>query len=171
MRYNFPSSIHFSWGESDKISEHVKKFNPSRIIIVTDSDLVRIGLLEHIMNHLREAGQEFIIYKGVQPNPTVSDVEDGHQIYLENDCDMIVAIGGGSPMDAAKGILVLVNHQGGIEDYFRGASNPRPITGNMPPFIAIPTTSGTGSETSRGAVITDNTNRKRVLSSSHLLPI
>ena len=170
MRYNFPSSIHFSWGESDKISEHVKKFNPSRILIVTDPDLVRIGLLEHIMNHLRKAGQEFIIYTGVQPNPTVSDVEDGHQIYLDNDCDMIVAIGGGSPMDAAKGILVLVNHQGRIEDYFRGASNPLPIKDDIPPFIAIPTTSGTGSETSRGAVITDNTKRKRVLSSRHLLP-
>ena len=170
MRYNFPSSIHFSWGESDKISEHVKKFNPSRVLIVTDPDLVKIGLLEHIMDHLREAGHEFIIYEGVQPNPTITDVEDGHQIYLENDCDMIVAIGGGSPMDAAKGILVLANHQGKIEDYFSGASNLLPVTGEVPPFIAIPTTSGTGSETSRGAIITDKTNRKRALSNSHLLP-
>jgi 4-hydroxybutyrate dehydrogenase len=139
-------------------------------LIVTDEGLEKTGILRQVTERLEKKGSDYAAFKGVHPNPTEADVANGLKVYREEGCDSVIALGGGSPMDAAKAILTMVNHPGELELYYVGAPGRRMITGEIPPFIAIPTTSGTGSETSRGAIITDSTNRKRSVSSPRLLP-
>lgn len=170
MVYNFPPSIYFSWGEAENLANHVRALNIEKILVVTDDGIRKAGILCMIEEELAKGKLESVVFDGVQPNPTHENVTEGLSIYRENSCDSILALGGGSPIDAAKGILLMVNHTGDLSRYFRGASDPLTITDNMPPFIAVPTTSGTGSETSRGAIITDESNRKRSIGSAYLLP-
>jgi 4-hydroxybutyrate dehydrogenase len=170
MVYNFPSSIYFKWGETNNIVNHVKAVKSGKILVVTDKGIRKVGIINDVEERLSQANIDYFIFDDVQPNPTNINVMDGLSAYKENSCDSILAIGGGSPIDAAKGILLMVNHKGKLSQYYRGASDPLPITDEMPPFIAVPTTAGTGSETSRGAIITDETNRKRSIGSQYLLP-
>jgi 4-hydroxybutyrate dehydrogenase len=170
ITYNFPASIIFSWGEAEKIADHVKSIDALKPLIVTDEGLEKTGILRQVTERLEQKGSGYAIFKGVHANPTETDVANGLKVYREEGCDSVIALGGGSPMDAAKAILTMVNHPGELELYYVGAPGRRMITGEIPPFIAIPTTSGTGSETSRGAIITDSTNRKRSVSSPRLLP-
>ena len=168
--YNFPASIIFGWGEAEKIADHAKSIEASKPLIVTDEGLEKTGILRQVSGRLEQKGSGYAVFKGVHPNPTEADVADGLKAYREEGCDSVIALGGGSPMDAAKAILAMVNHPGGLEQYYVGAPGRLMITAEIPPFIAIPTTSGTGSETSRGAIITDSGNRKRSVSSPRLLP-
>jgi 4-hydroxybutyrate dehydrogenase len=171
ITYNFPASIIFGWDECEKISKHVESIKASKPLIVTDEGIEKAGILRRISESLEEKGTRYTVFNGVHPNPTEKDVEDGLRSYREGKCDSIIALGGGSPMDAAKAILTMVNHPGKLEQYYVGAPGRLMITDKIPPFIAIPTTSGTGSETSRGAIITDSHNRKRAVSSPNLLPM
>ena len=170
ITYNFPASIIFSWGEAEKITDHVKAIEASNPLIVTDEGLEKTGILKQIQEHLEKTKTSYAVFKDVHPNPTEADVTNGLKVYRNERCDSVIALGGSSPMDAAKGILTMVNNPGELKLYYVGTPNRHMITEKIPPFIAIPTTSGTGSETSRGAIITDSTNRKRVISSPHLLP-
>jgi 4-hydroxybutyrate dehydrogenase len=170
ITYNFPASIIFGWSEAEKIADHAKSIDALKPLIVTDEGLEKTGILRQVTERLEKKGSGYAAFKGVHPNPTEADVANGLKVYREEGCDSVIALGGGSPMDAAKAILTMVNHPGELELYYVGAPGRRMITGEIPPFIAIPTTSGTGSETSRGAIITDSTNRKRSVSSPRLLP-
>jgi alcohol dehydrogenase class IV len=169
MSYNFPGSINFSWGESEKIVEHVNKIGMKKPLIVTDKGIIRIGLIQGIKKKLNAEKIEFAIYGGINPNPTEADVMGGVDFYQDQGCDSVIAVGGGSPIDGARGILTMVSHPGMLHEYYVGAVNRR-IIHEVPPFIAIPTTSGTGSEASTGGIITDSDNRKRAFSSPKLLP-
>ena len=171
MIYNFPESIHFGWGEAKNIGRLAKGLGFTRALIVTDEGVERVGLLDGVKTSLKGEDISFEVYNGVQPNPTDLNVEEGVKAYREADCDAVVAVGGGSPMDAAKGIVLMTRHPGSLREYYSGADPRRPVTADVPPFIAVPTTSGTGSEASRGGIITDTSeNRKRVIGSRHLLP-
>lgn len=168
--YNFPNSITFGWGEATNISKHVSRLGEEKTLIVTDGGVKKAGIIDNITNSLEQAGIQYTVFDDVQPNPTEKNVYDGVARYREENCGSILAVGGGSPIDAAKGILVMARHPGTLRNFYRGESDYIPITGNVPPFIAVPTTSGTGSEVSRGAIITDETNRKRSIGSRHILP-
>ena len=170
IAYNFPGAIHVGWGESDKIAIHVSEIGECKTFIVTDNGVINAGILKKITQSLDEAGVPHIIFDGVQPNPTDKNVYEGVAKYREENCDNILAVGGGSPIDAAKGILVMARHPGTLKNYYRGAPDYSPITSDIPPFIVVPTTSGTGSEVSRGAIITDENNRKRSIGSRYILP-
>lgn len=171
MVYNFPGSIHFGWGEAKNIGRLTKGLGFTRALIVTDEGVERVGLLDGVKASLEGEGISFVVFNGVQPNPTDLNVEEGVRAYREADCDAVVAVGGGSPMDAAKGVVLMTRHPGSLRDYYSGEDPRRPVTSDVPPFIAVPTTSGTGSEASRGGIITDTSqNRKRVIGSRHLLP-
>jgi len=169
--YNFPPNIYFHWGESRNTGEHATEADGRRPLLVTDKGVRQVGLLDDICASLDAAKTAYTVFDGVQPNPTDLNVAEGLHTYTAEGCDMVIAVGGGSPMDAAKGILLLTQHPGALHEYFTGDPHGRPITGDMPPFLAIPTTAGTGSEVSRGGILTDTReNRKRVISSKHLLP-
>ena len=168
--YNFPDSIHAGWGESEKIPRYVSELGGGKTFIVTDSGVRKAGMVDKITMNLDEAGIRYSVFDEVQPNPTERNVYDGVARYREEGCGDVLAVGGGSPIDAAKGILVMARHPGTLRNYYRGEPDFIPITGDVPPFTAVPTTSGTGSEVSRGAIITDESNRKRAIGSRHLLP-
>ena len=171
MIYNFPPAIHFGWGEAKKVSEHVISLKGKKALIVTDEGCRKVGLLNGIIKSLEKEEISFEVFDGVQPNPTDKNVLDGLSFFKDSGCDIVVAVGGGSPIDAAKGIILMANHPGRLEEYYSGADPKRLVTDDVPPFIALPTTSGTGSETSRGGIITDTSeNRKRSIGSRYLLP-
>ncbi len=169
ITYNYPRAIHFGWGEAENIAKLVEAHGKN-VLIVTDKGIVNAGLLKPIQDSLEDASLSVAVYDGVQPNPTYLNVDKATGLYKENGCDTVIGLGGGSPIDAAKGVLVMANHKADQHEYFGGAPDQKPITADVPPFIAVPTTSGTGSEVSRGAIITDKNNRKRSLGSVHLLP-
>lgn len=156
----FRASIEFGVGCMANLLRHVAKLNASRLLIVTDKGVMKTGIIGKVVRHLEASGVEYFIFHDVQPNPTDENVMDGLNAYRENNCDAILGIGGGSPIDAAKGIRAVVNQPKHISEYYY----PEIVTGEMPALIAIPTTSGTGTEVSRGGVITDTRdNQKRLV--------
>ena len=151
----FPRGVHFGLGASERIGEIAKTYGAKRALIVTDRMLGPSGIIEKISQDLSRAGLQPAIYDGVVTEPTTQQVQEGLDLYKKEDCDLIIALGGGSCLDAAKGIAVLATNGGRLQDYEGRAKVKKPKA----PLIAIPTTAGTGSEVSWGAVITD-TERK-----------
>ena len=146
----------------------LKSKKNASVLIVTDAGIVRNGLVKPVEEALKENEIEYTVYDKTQPNPTVANVEDALKLYHENNCDALIAIGGGSAMDCAKGIGARVaypnkplNKMGGVMRVLR----------RLPTLIAIPTTAGTGSETTLAAVITDGeTHHKYAIMSFPLIP-
>jgi alcohol dehydrogenase class IV len=152
----FGASIEFGMGSVRNIALNLEKLNVIKPLIVTDKGVVNAGIVDKVLQQL----DTYAIFDGVQPNPTDKNVMDGLDAYRENGCDSILGLGGGSPIDAAKGIRVLAGNPGHVNEYYYSTDYNRDI----PPLIAIPTTSGTGSEVSRGGVITDTgENRKKIV--------
>lgn len=155
-------------GSRQRLPELLNKEGVSHPMVVTDPGLVKAGVVSKVTKCLEEAGIEYDLYDQVQPNPTVATVNEIQAKYIKGNCDSIIAIGGGSAMDAAKaaGARVVfpnrtVNQMGGLLRVWK----------KIPPFIAIPTTSGTGSETTIAALITDQeTHHKYALMDLHLIP-
>jgi alcohol dehydrogenase class IV len=151
----FPRGVHFGLGASEKTGEIAKGYGARKVLIVTDRILGSSGIIEKISQTLTRAALQPVIYDGVVTEPTTQQVEEGLSIYKKEGCDVIIALGGGSCMDAAKGIAILATNGGRLQDYEGRGKIRKPKA----PLIAIPTTAGTGSEVSWGAVITD-TERK-----------
>jgi len=146
--------VQFGWNSLCTLGAHASAFNAKRALIVTDGGVAAVGIPEQIVAALKSDGIDSVIFGGVSENPTDVNVQTGVKQFKDASCDLIIGLGGGSPMDAAKGIRVLASHLEPLHQYLglKGAEN---IVNPMPPLIEIPTTSGTGAETSRGAVITD----------------
>ena len=169
-RYRFftPSRLIFGNGVTGEIGSVLAEIKSKRVLIVTDEGLVATGLVEKIKAHIDSSGCESIIFSEVKPNPTVGNVHRGRDIVGEEGIDALVAIGGGSSMDAAKAISALSANTGSIRDYELGKSF---FSRSGPPLVAIPTTSGTGSEATMASVIMDEeANRKFDIVSEHMAP-
>lgn len=153
------------------MAQSVRGLGISRPLVVTDPGVVTCGLLERVTDPLRAAGVEWAEFDRVEGNPTEASVYPGVEIYRGQHCDGVVALGGGSAIDAAKAIRLKVTHGLPLEDYDDLKNGGDLITSGVPPMIAIPTTAGTGSEVGRSTVITlKATGRKTVIFSPHLLP-
>lgn len=139
--------------------EEVAALGGKKAFVVTDEGVVAAGLVQPITDSLTGQGMEFAVYDGVQPNPTTEVVDAGYTKLREAGCDSVVAIGGGSSIDAAKAIAVLVTNGGKILDY-EGLNK---FTELPAPLLAIPTTCGTGSEVTHGAVISDKKRRIKTI--------
>jgi choline dehydrogenase len=124
----------------------------TRPLVVTDAGVRAAGVLDEAVGPLRAADLEPVLFADVRANPGVALVDEGARRYRSEGCDGLVAIGGGSSIDTAKGIAVVASHGGGILRYEWGGD---PIHSRIPPLIAVPTTAGTGSEVTLWAVITD----------------
>ena len=158
----FSASIEFGIGCIKNLADRVRDFNISKALIVADKGIIKAGILDKVLGNLDKSDIEYTIFDNVQLNPIDKNVMDGLEVYRENRCNAIIGVGGGSPIDVAKAIRVVVTHPGHISNYY----SPDKITEEMPPIIAIPTTSGTGTEVSTGGIITDTgDNRKRVVRS------
>lgn len=169
--FSFPTRVVFGPGVVGHIAEHVNALKMTRPLIVTDTGMVGAGLLDRLMAPLRQAGIAFTVFDGVESNPTEASVFPGVERYREAGCDGVVALGGGSVLDAAKAIRMAITHTRPLAEYDDLLGGDRFISGDMPPMIALATTAGTGSEVSRSTVIDlKATNRKTVIFSPHLIP-
>ena len=169
-RFAFPTRIVFGPGALAELKSLATEWALKRPLIVTDKGVVRAGLASRVVEVLGTS-VEPVVFDGVEPNPTEDNVETGAVCYRENRCDGVIALGGGSSLDAGKVIALRATHHQPLEVYDDLKDGGRLIDANIPPVIAIPTTAGTGSEVGRSAVITlKATDRKTVLFSPHLMP-
>jgi 4-hydroxybutyrate dehydrogenase len=163
-QFLFSSSTVCGVGSIRHIGTELNKLGGKRPLIVAGSHIEKSGLLDSVRDSLGECGLRGELFVRSQINPTDDDVVAGAKLYTESKCDSILALGGGSRMDAAKAIRLIVAQGGQLEDYYFDAGGASRIRPNMPPLICVPTTAGSGSEVSRGAVITDTKKlRKRLL--------
>jgi alcohol dehydrogenase class IV len=166
--FTFPNRILFGAGAAGSLASELGRLNVHRPLIVTDPGLVAAGLVGRLIGPI---GHRAVVHADVQANPTEADVLDGLARYREAGCDGLVAIGGGSPIDAAKAIRLLVTHPGRLADYDLTRGGMERIGPEMPPMVAVPTTAGTGSEAGRGTLIQlPQTGRKTIALSPYLLP-
>ena len=164
---NIPSSIFIGAGAIDQVGPEVKRFGVNRLLIVSDPFMAKTEHLEHILQALQAGGIESITYGDVTPDPTDSNVLEGLALLKEHRCDGVLAFGGGSSIDAGKGIAVMATNSGHLSVYM--GYNLIPKKGI--PLFAIPTTAGTGSEMTRVTVITDTSRHvKMMILDPHLVP-
>lgn len=155
-------------GSSGRLGQTIAGFGHGRILIVTDSIISRLGLLDDLTNALTAGGAEYVIFDAITPDAPIPLIEEGIEFYWEHGCDAIVAFGGGSSMDASKAIAAAVSNPGKtlreLAGYFKGLQTPVKI-------YAVPTTAGTGSEVTVAAVISDPENHtKLVIVDTRLVP-
>ncbi|MEG1410180.1 MAG: iron-containing alcohol dehydrogenase [Terrisporobacter sp.] len=144
---------------------HIKDFG-SKALIVTDDMMVRLGNLDRVVDVLKFTGIEYTVYSKVNSEPTDIMVKEGKHIYDQNDCNFLIALGGGSPIDTMKAIGVMITNEGEISDYLG-----KVIEKDLPKMIAIPTTAGTGSEATQFTIISDvKRDIKMLLSGPGLIP-
>ncbi|HBY97925.1 MAG TPA: NAD-dependent alcohol dehydrogenase [Chloroflexi bacterium] len=148
-----PTVMKHGPGAVGALPEIVKDLGLRRPMIVTDPGIVRAGLLERVTASLDATDQDYLVFSEVIANPPIALVDRGARIYREEQCDGLIALGGGSSMDTAKAIGVVATHAGSIRAY--EWADPQPIKHRIPPTVTIPTTAGTGSEVTLWAVITD----------------
>ncbi|GAB2889903.1 L-threonine dehydrogenase [Microvirgula curvata] len=139
-----------------------------KALVVTDKGLVKAGLAARVVDLLKQAGIQSVLFDGVQPNPTSTNVNAGLALLKENQCDVVVSLGGGSSHDCAKGIALVAENGGKIQDYEGLDKSSRPQL----PLVAINTTAGTASEMTRFTIITDESRHiKMVIVDKHTTPI
>lgn len=146
-------------GSINEIPRYIKNLGVKKALIVTDEGLCKIGTAGKITDVLTKGGCQYEIYNKVQPNPTVSIVNEATDFFRTNNCDYIIAIGGGSPIDVAKAVSILSANGGKIEDYAGYDRSLKPGS----PIIAVNTTAGTGSEVTRAYVVTDEVRKVKML--------
>ena len=151
-----------------EIGKVAKKEKISSVLIVTDKGIVKNGLVGPVEAALQASSISYYIYADTQPNPTVQNVEDALQVYHVNHCDALIAVGGGSSMDCAKAVGARVAYPKRTVNQLGGKLK---VWRKLPTLIAIPTTAGTGSETTLAAMITDSkTHHKYAIMSFPLIP-
>ena len=167
----------FDWSEPEllegpgavkRLPALIKSKGISKVLVVTDKGLMGLNLLDGLFGALTEAGVDYAVFDGVQPNPTIDNIEDARAMYLENGCEAVVAFGGGSPMDCAKAAAARVTNPKTSVRKMRGTLR----VFHKPALIfAVPTTAGTGSETTVAAVVTDpSTHEKNAINDPKLRP-
>lgn len=167
----------FDWSEPEtlegpgavkRLPAFIKSKGLKNVLIVTDKGLMGLHLLDGLFEKLDEEGVKYVVFDGVQPNPSIENIEDARQLYLDNACDGVVAFGGGSPMDCAKAAAARVTNPKKSVRSMRGVMK---LTHKLPPLFAVPTTAGTGSEVTLAAVVTDeSTHEKNAINDPRLRP-
>jgi alcohol dehydrogenase class IV len=165
--FTFPNRVLFGCGASRSLAAEATRLGITRPLVVTDPGLVAIGQVGRVMEPLPGA----VIFQDVQVNPAEADVLAGLARFRNEHCDGVIGLGGGSAIDAAKAVRLLVSHSGRLADYDFTRGGTERIRPEMPPMMAVPTTSGTGSEAGRGTLIQlPQTGRKTIALSPYLLP-
>ena len=167
MGYRMPEYIEGP-GSIQRLPEFMREKGAQKALVVTDGNLMKLGLLDKMLESLKEAGFAFSIFSDIAVNPTSDNVEAGYKVWCENGCQCLVAFGGGAPMDCAKAIAAKAVHPNKTVAQLQGILK---VHHKIPLFFAIPTTSGTGSETTVAAVITDSaTHHKASINDPSILP-
>jgi alcohol dehydrogenase class IV len=153
FRYEVPTAIEFGRGYVNKLNEHVLKLGGTKVLIVGDPGVLHAGIINRLEAPLESAGIPYTIFTEVGMEATIESVDSGTEFAKENGCDLVVGVGGGSALDTAKAIGLMLKNPGNIRDYIGIDLVPGPGA----PVIAIPTTAGTGSEMTRFSVLSDKT--------------
>lgn len=150
--------IIFGAGARNSVANYAKNFGARKVLVVSDPGVAEAGWLQEVCDLLEAADMDYVCFTDVSPNPRTSEVMQGAQFYQEHHCNVIVAIGGGSPMDCAKGIGIVSANGRHILDYEGIDTIHLPI----PPLIFIPTTAGTSADVSQFAIISDPVDQVKI---------
>lgn len=168
--FNFPTSVRFGAGASKELVPYLKENSLKNPLLVTDSNVAELPFFKEICNTLEENGLSVVVYKDMHKNPVKSDVLNGGDTFHATQRDSIVGIGGGVALDVARAIVLRVNHNRDLFDYDDLIGGDKYVTEEVPHFIAVPTTAGTGSEVGRSAIISEDVSKKkRILFSTKLM--
>ncbi len=166
--FSFPTAIKFGIGARKLVADHLREQGCKRPLIVTDKALGALPVLTEFRSLL--TGLDVAVYSGVFGNPTCSQVMDGAAAFKTHYADCVIGFGGGAALDVAKIVGLAATHDGDILEYVWDHPQVRSITNALPYFVALPTTSGTGSEVGRSSVVSENdTHLKRVVFSPKIL--
>jgi alcohol dehydrogenase class IV len=164
--WNVPNRVVFGRGAADKVGSYIEQLNADRALLVTDEGVRKAGVLDPVLSSIESAGKEYAIFDGVRPDPTDTVVHEAADAYDDASADLVIGIGGGSSLDTAKAMSIVVANDGHILD-FKGSGN---VHEAPPPSIYIPTTSGTGSEVGHWCIVKDSeTNIKEEIGDVKLL--
>ena len=152
--FEMPTVVVHGIGVIKQAGEQIKNLGVTRVLLVTDPGVQKVGLTAGVIKSLKESDVDVVVYDQVEPNPSIHTVAKGTAMYVAEGCDGLVAVGGGSSMDTAKAIGVEVVHGEPVLNY-EAAPGKKPLAKRIPPLTTIPTTAGTGSEVTQWAVITD----------------
>jgi alcohol dehydrogenase class IV len=170
VQYNFPTVIRFGAGSSKELGSYLIKNGLVRPLIVTDPTVLQLGFFTEIIKDLQRQHITVDSFHGIHKNPVKSDVYNGTAVYDAGNHDAIIGIGGGAALDVARAITLRVNHRDDLFKYDDLKGGDIYVTNDVPHFITIPTTAGTGSEVGRSAIISDDeTHQKKILFSPKLL--
>lgn len=170
IQYNFPTIIRFGKNSSLELGPHLKGLNKMRPLIVSDKGLINLSFFQTLLENLKEQGLKPMVFSEIDKNPIKKNVLTGAEYFNENSCDSIVGLGGGASMDVARAIALKANHERDLFDFDDSLGGDQYVTEEIPYFVTIPTTSGTGSEVGRSTVIADDiTHEKKVLFSPKLM--
>ncbi|MGZ8992509.1 MAG: iron-containing alcohol dehydrogenase [Burkholderiaceae bacterium] len=168
-RFSFPTDIHFGPGASKLVGEHLRERGFKRPIVVTDKGLAALPVLKNFVASLG-AGLDVTLFSGVHGNPAASQARQGRDAFRAHQADCVIGIGGGAALDVAKVVALMAVHDGHVIEYAWDHPRVRSITSELPYIVAVPTTSGTGSEVGRSSVVSDDTTHvKQVIFSPKLL--
>lgn len=166
LKFEVPEVIH-GIGALTKIGCCAKRLGGEKILLVTDPGIIKSGWIDEVLTHLENENLKYVVYDNVVTNPRDFQVEQGAQLYNRENCDVIAAVGGGSPIDTAKGIGILASNHGNIHEY-EGCNL---VTQPVPPLVCAPTTAGTGADISQFAVVADTRKkRKMTILSRSIMP-
>lgn len=169
-RFVLNETSYHGLGAIKAIPDEIKGRGLTKILVASDPDLVKFGVTQKVTDILDEAGIEYKLYSDIKPNPTIENVQSGVEFYKEYGADGIIAIGGGSSMDTAKAIGIIVNNPEFAD--VRSLEGVAPTKCKSVPIIAVPTTAGTAAEVTINYVITDSEkNRKMVCVDVHDIPV
>jgi len=169
-QYNFPTIIRFGAGSSNELGDYLLKNNLSNPLIVTDPTVSQLDFFKKIIDELKKKNISTETFSEIHKNPVKSDVYKGTDVYDNTNRDSIIGIGGGAALDVARAIVLRVNHREDLFKYDDLIGGDVYVTNDVPHFITIPTTAGTGSEVGRSAIIADDeTHQKKILFSPKLL--
>ena len=150
-----PRKIIFGPGGLSQVGAEVKRLGNKVLVVLGRSAVRKSGALDRLTHLLKEKNLEYIIYENIHSDPTVETVDNGASLAQKGSCNLIIALGGGSVLDTGKAISAMVTNEGSVADYQEIEGKGRKFQHKPIPFIAIPTTSGTGSEATKNAVITN----------------
>lgn len=166
FNYYMPTKLLFGPGKVNGIGEITKQYGKKALIVTGRSSTKKSGLLDRVISYLKKEDIEYFIFDKVQSNPLTTTAEEGAAFAKEKGCDIVIALGGGSTIDAAKGIAFMAVNEGDVTDYIFGKAQSGAL-----PIIAVTTTAGTGSEGDGMAVLTNpENNDKKSLKSQFIYP-
>jgi len=169
-QYNFPTIIRFGIGSRKELGDYLIKNNLQRPLIVTDPNVSQLRFFKELVGDIKRKNISAEVFHDIHKNPVKSDVYKGTDVFDNMNRDSIIGIGGGAAIDVARAIVLRVNHREDLFKYDDLIGGDVYVTNDVPHFITIPTTAGTGSEVGRSAIIADDeTHQKKILFSPKLL--